>query len=200
MIRDAVAGGVNMLQVRDKRPDATPLRLADEALDAIDGEQSRAMLWINDNYAVAMTVESGALHLPAGRPMPPARQRRMLCISRAAHSVDAAVQAEAEGADMLVLGTVFPSQSHPGGRTVGLEGVRAVCERVNVPVIAVWLWDRRRVARAGVHGGPARPLSSPREASAGPNPDHAGVSRSSERGTPAVPTSATGSPHRPPSA
>ncbi len=38
---------------------------------------------------------------------------------------------------MLVLGTVFPSQSHPGGPTIGLEGVREVCDAVSIPVIGI---------------------------------------------------------------
>lgn len=60
-----------------------------------------------------------------------------LIISRSVHSLEAAVAAEHEGVDMLVLGTVFPSLSHPGGPTIGLDGVREVCDAVTVPVIGI---------------------------------------------------------------
>ena len=51
--------------------------------------------------------------------------------------MEAALDAEQRGADMLVLGTVFASKSHPGGPTIGLDGVRAVCAAVRVPVIGI---------------------------------------------------------------
>ena len=60
-----------------------------------------------------------------------------LVVSRSVHSIEAAVQAERDGADMLVLGTVFPSSSHPDGPTIGLDGVRAVCDAVSIPVIGI---------------------------------------------------------------
>ncbi len=60
-----------------------------------------------------------------------------MLISRAVHSIEAAVRAERDGADALVLGTVFPSASHPQGGALGLDCVRAVCNRVRTPVIAI---------------------------------------------------------------
>jgi thiamine-phosphate diphosphorylase len=56
---------------------------------------------------------------------------------------------------MLVLGTVFPSASHPGGPTIGLEGVRDVCAAVNVPVIGIGgitAHNAGDVIRAGASG------------------------------------------------
>jgi len=78
-----------------------------------------------------------------------------MVISRAVHSCDGAMQAERDGADMLVLGTVFPSKSHPGGPTIGVEGVRAVCDSVQIPVIAIGGITARNapdVMRAGASG------------------------------------------------
>ncbi|MGE3599255.1 MAG: thiamine phosphate synthase, partial [Dehalococcoidia bacterium] len=57
--------------------------------------------------------------------------------SRAAHGVEAARRAEAEGADWIVLGTIYRSRSHPGGATGGLDLVTQVSETVRVPVIAI---------------------------------------------------------------
>ena len=155
VLRSATSEGVNMLQVRDKRPHASTLPLADSALDAINHDQSRALVWINDGYAVAMTVETFALHLAEGRPMPPEDQRRLVAVSRSVHSPEAATRAEAEGADMLVLGTVFPSPSHPNGPTIGLDGVREVCARVQIPVVGIGgitAQNAADVIRAGASG------------------------------------------------
>ena len=49
----------------------------------------------------------------------------------------AAVQAEADGADYIFFGTVFPSRSHPGGPTSGVEGIAATVNAVSLPVIGI---------------------------------------------------------------
>jgi thiamine-phosphate diphosphorylase len=98
-----------------------------------------ALGFINDDDSGA--AESAAqLHLPEGRrPANVVRDEwyEGMIISQSAHSLSAALQAESDGADMLVLGTVFPSASHPGGPTIGLEGVREVCDSVKIPVIGI---------------------------------------------------------------
>jgi len=67
-----------------------------------------------------------------GRSDPPS-----LLLGRSVHSLDAARRAEAEGVDYLVLGTIFPSRSHPGVRTGGTALVAEVSRAVQVPVIAI---------------------------------------------------------------
>ncbi len=83
------------------------------------------------------------------------RAGRNVWISRSVHNVEAAVRAERDGADMLVLGTVFPSPSHPGGPSIGVEGVRAVCDAVRIPVIGIGgitAENAADVMRAGASG------------------------------------------------
>jgi thiamine-phosphate diphosphorylase len=101
----------------------------------------RALILVNGDPRAAEEGGADGMHLPEGyihdihglRANPYAE----MIISRSVHSVHAAMQAERAGADMLVLGTVFASKSHPGGPTIGVEGVRAVCDGVQIPVIAI---------------------------------------------------------------
>jgi hypothetical protein len=59
----------------------------------------------------------------------PARAGGFL-VGRSVHSIDEARAAEAEGADYVIFGTVFPSGSKPRGhRTAGLEALAAVARR-----------------------------------------------------------------------
>ena len=58
-------------------------------------------------------------------------------VGRSVHSVEAAAKAEADGADFLVLGTVFPSRSHPGRPAAGIELVREVAAAVTPPVVGI---------------------------------------------------------------
>ena len=60
-----------------------------------------------------------------------------MLIGRSVHSVEGAAEAEADGADFLVLGTIFETASHPGADTGGLELVRDVTGRVGIPVIGI---------------------------------------------------------------
>jgi thiamine-phosphate diphosphorylase len=83
------------------------------------------------------------------------RYGEAIVLSHSVHSLEAALQAERDGADMLVLGTVFPSASHPGGPTIGLEGVREICAAVKIPVIGIGgitAQNAGDVIRAGASG------------------------------------------------
>ena len=58
-------------------------------------------------------------------------------IGRSVHSPDAAIAAEAEGADYLQVGTVFETASKPGRPAAGLSLIREVRDAVSIPIIAV---------------------------------------------------------------
>ncbi len=62
------------------------------------------------------------------------------------HSAAAALQAEAEGADYLVFGSVFASATHPGQPAAGLEALQRVARAVRIPVLAIGGVDAERVA------------------------------------------------------
>jgi thiamine-phosphate diphosphorylase len=155
VVRHSLDGGVNLVQVRDKRSSARLLTLADEVLDAAKG---RALVLVNGSFPVAATVEV-RLHLPESSDVPSHWQKRgpeeRPLYSRSVHSVAAARRAAADCASILVLGTVFPSSSHPGGATIGLDGVREVCAAVSIPVIGIGgitVQNAGDVIRAGASG------------------------------------------------
>lgn len=138
VVREAVLGGVDAVQLREKdHAHAALLGLGALVRDAIAG---RALFVVNSDIDAAFALRADCLHLPEDCESIAAARARLggdILISRAVHSVDAAVRAEHEGADIVQIGTVFPSRSHPGGPTIGVEGLRAVCDAVRVPVIAI---------------------------------------------------------------
>ena len=138
VVRRAVAGGVNIVQLREKHlATADAVALGRRLGAAIEG---RALLLVNGDIDAAVELEAHGVHLPAsGMAVPDAISRcgGAMLISRAVHSIEAAARAERDSADVLLLGTVFPSASHPQGARLGLDGVRAVCGRVRTPVIAI---------------------------------------------------------------
>jgi thiamine monophosphate synthase len=68
------------------------------------------------------------------------------------HSPDAAIAAEAEGADYVLFGSVFASGSHPGRPAAGLEALRRVVAAVRIPVLAIGGVDGERAAACRTAG------------------------------------------------
>ena len=138
MARAAVDGGVGMVQLREKdMPAGEFLGLARELRGVTEG---KALLIVNDRVDIALL--SGADGVQLGENgLDVASARRLvgadMVVGRSVHSVEGAVKAEADGADFLVLGTIFETASHPGGRTGGLGLVREVSGRVRVPAIGI---------------------------------------------------------------
>ncbi len=60
-----------------------------------------------------------------------------LLIGRSVHSLEGALAAEAQGADFLVVGTVFSTGSHPFDSVGGLSLLSKVAERVCIPFIGI---------------------------------------------------------------
>jgi thiamine-phosphate pyrophosphorylase len=133
-----VEGGVNALQLREK--DLLPGELLDLARQLRGVCGTRALLIINDRVDVALLCGADGVHLPeAGLPV--AAVRRLLPssmrVGKSVHSVNAARQAEQDGADYVTLGTIFASPSHGDVVPAGLELVREVAARVKIPVVGI---------------------------------------------------------------
>ena len=134
----AVDGGVNAVQVREKDLADDDLAILVRRLWAVIDD--RAVIIVNDRLTVAKCAGAGGIHF--GEPSETGRMVEVdgfepLIVGRSVHSLAAATDAVNSGADYLVLGTIFPSRSHPGGESGGLERVRVVSRSVSIPVIAI---------------------------------------------------------------
>ena len=127
-----------MVQLRAKEmPGGLMLSLALELSRAIAG---RATLLVNERVDVAAI--SGASGVQLGEQALPAREARQLLtpgslVGRSVHSVAGALQAVADGADFLVVGTMFETSSHPGEEPAGPQLMRNVAERCSLPLIGI---------------------------------------------------------------
>ncbi|MDO8670867.1 MAG: thiamine phosphate synthase [Dehalococcoidia bacterium] len=134
----AVRGGVDVVHLRERELDARELFFLALRLKAAIG--NRAALVVNDRLDVALAAGADAVQL-GGRSLPVAVARSILGnrlhIGASVHGVAAAVQAEGEGADYLILGTIFPSNSHPDYAASGANLVREVTASVSIPVFAI---------------------------------------------------------------
>ncbi len=134
----AVEGGVNAVQLREK--DMGTGELSELAATLHAALRDRAMLLVNDRIDIALAVGADGVHLPE-HSLPGDKARDIAgdaCIvGRSVHSVEAAVAAQAEGADYLQVGTIFETASKPGRPAAGLSLVREVRDAVSIPVVAV---------------------------------------------------------------
>ena len=136
---DAAAdGGVGLVQLREK--DLPAAELYSLALRLKDVIGDRVLLFVNDRVDVALAVGADGVQL-GEQALPLEAAKRIsdgrLLLSRSVHSVAGALEAESQGADLLTLGTIFPTASHPGVHTGGLELVKSVADAVSAPFLAI---------------------------------------------------------------
>ncbi len=137
VLREAVLGGVNVVQLREKHlPRGELVALGLQVRDAI---ADRAVFFVNGDVEAAIALSADGIHLPENALAIPEVRSHVgdILISRAVHTLDRAMAAEREGADVLQVGTVFDSVSKPGVQPLGLDGLRAICASVRTPVIAI---------------------------------------------------------------
>jgi len=134
----AVAGGVNVVQLREKDLAAVQLVPLADRLRAIT--QGKALLIVNRRLDVALLCAADGVHLPERGPSVAATRRLAgdgFIIGRSVHSVEEAVKAQEEGADYVQVGAIFPTRSHPGVSPGGPALLESVAARVTIPILAV---------------------------------------------------------------
>ena len=158
VVRAALRAGVRAVQLREKDLPTRPLLgLARELTDLARPYGARVL--VNDRADVCLAAGSEGTHLPAAG-LRPAAARRVLgpdrLIGASAHSADAAVRAETEGADFIVLGPIFDTPSKRAfGHPIGLGELERARMRCRVPLFAiggVTAARVREVMKAGAHG------------------------------------------------
>ena len=138
VVASAVQGGVGMVQLREKDLPARELLLLTERLRDITA--GKALLFVNDRLDVALACDADGVQLgEEGLPLDATRRVSdgKLLLSRSVHSIEGAVEAEKQGANMLIVGTVFPTGSHPGVDAAGVKLIEEVRQHVKVPFLAI---------------------------------------------------------------
>jgi thiamine-phosphate pyrophosphorylase len=108
-----------------------------------------AWLFVNDRVDIAMAIRARGVQLGV-RSIPIAAARMLLGhgarIGYSAHGALEAGRASAEGADFVMVGTIFKSASHANHAPAGVRLIRACAVTARVPVIAIGGVTVERVA------------------------------------------------------
>ena len=156
--RRAIAGGADVIQLRDKVRGCPELNRIGRTLREIT-RKTGTLFIVNDRLDVALACGADGVHL--GQDDLRAGVARQIAppgfiIGVSVGTVDEAVIAEQEGADYLALSPVFSTASkNNAGTGRGLGVLREIRRNVSVPVIAIGGINRdnvREVIAAGADG------------------------------------------------
>ena len=134
----AVEGGVTLVQLRAKElPGGQLLSLATQLNTSIEG---RATLLVNERVDVAAAAGVDGVQL-GEEALPVSAARAILplgsIIGRSVHSASGAKKGGADGADFLVVGTMYATGSHPGAQPAGPGLMREAAADCNLPLIGI---------------------------------------------------------------
>src|SRR5712671_1634640 len=137
----AVAAGINLIQIREKQLTGRVLfELVERASHLTRGTGTR--LLVNDRADVSVGAGADGVHLTA-QSLDPAMIRKTfgkeVLIGASTHSLTEALAAQEQGADFIVFGPVFETQSKKlFGPPVGLEKLADVARELRgFPVLAL---------------------------------------------------------------
>ena len=139
VVEQSILGGVTMVQLREK----------DLAHDAFLEEARRigqicrrhgVPFLIDDDVELAAAVGADGVHvgqhdMEAG--MARAKVGPDMLLGVSAQTVEQALRAQAAGADYLGVGAVFPTGTKTDAEAVSYDTLKAICEAVDIPVVAI---------------------------------------------------------------
>ncbi len=139
VVRESLDGGVTFLQLREKDLDDANFYEEAVRLQQMAAEYGIPFV-VNDNVDIALRMNADGVHvgqsdMEAGDVRALIGPDKILGVS--AQTVEQAVLAESRGADYLGVGAVFPTGSKDDADSVSLETLKAICEAVTIPVVAI---------------------------------------------------------------
>jgi thiamine-phosphate pyrophosphorylase len=159
LVREAVLGGVTVVQLREKSAPTRRLLRAARRLRPWLRERDVPLL-LNDRADVALAAGADGVHLGQDD-LPPEDARRLLGpdarIGLSCETPGQAAAADPSVVDYVAASGVFPTATKPGlTRPLGLEGLRRLRSATALPVVAVGgihAGNAAAVVAAGADGG-----------------------------------------------
>ena len=139
LLEAVIAGGARMVQLREKVWASGRLLPVAERLRA-RCRTAGVTFVMNDRVDLAVAVDADGVHLGQDD-LPPRSARPLLrpgmILGVSTHSVEQARRAQADGADYVAVGAMFPTQTKSDFELVGPSLVRAVRSEIRVPLVGI---------------------------------------------------------------
>ena len=137
--RKVLENGATFLQIREKDLDENTFEQEAEALKELCASY-RVPYVVNDSVEIAMDIDADGVHvgqsdMEAGAVREKLGPDKILGVS--ARTVEQALLAQERGADYLGVGAVFATGSKADAAELPHETLKAICEAVSIPVVAI---------------------------------------------------------------
>jgi thiamine-phosphate pyrophosphorylase len=158
VIKGALAGGVTMVQLREKELNTRAFYLETQTIKGLLKIRHIPLI-INDRIDIALAIDADGVHI-GQEDMPLELARKILgpdkIIGVSVSTVDEARAAEAGGADYLGLSPIFLTSTKPGlTKQIGIEGIRPIRRAVKIPIVGIGAMNATNAfeaVRAGLDG------------------------------------------------
>ncbi|GIN21177.1 thiamine phosphate synthase [Siminovitchia fordii] len=139
MIKQAVDGGVSLVQLREKNSGGKIFY--EKALEIKNFLDSLSIpLIINDRVDIALAVEAAGVHLGQSD-LPIEAVKKIIpdsmVVGISAHTVKEAILAEETGADYIGVGSIFPTSSKTDANLLPQGMLEKIIDSVSIPVVAI---------------------------------------------------------------
>jgi thiamine-phosphate pyrophosphorylase len=187
VVRDAVAGGVDVVQLREKNTSARNRYDLGRNLRALTREAGVALI-VNDRVDIARAVDADGVHV-GDDDLPVSVAREQLgteaVIGRSVSTVEGAREAARAGADYLGVGAVYGTgtkDTAPHQSEIGVERMRAIREAVSIPLVGIGGVDEKNAADVVAAGADGVAVVSAIMAAEDPTAATAALGEAVERG------------------
>lgn len=150
-LENALAGGLRLIQVRDKTLPPPERRRFTAAVMTM-ARHHRACVLVNDDEELARAVGAHGVHLSSGRLGKIARRPPFDWVAASCHTAQDLAQAATLGLDFVQLSPVLPTPSHPRASGLGWDEFARLVERSPLPVFALGGMQPGMLATACAHG------------------------------------------------
>lgn len=138
-VEKALQGGATFLQLREKSLDDDIFLAEAKEIQKLC-KKYQVPFVINDNVDIALAIDADGVHVGQSD-METLDVRKRLgpdkIIGVSAQNVQQALLAQKHGADYLGVGAVFQTGSKDDAEDVSFETLKAICQAVDIPVIAI---------------------------------------------------------------
>ena len=138
-VKNALDGGATFVQLREKKLDREDFLAEALEIQKLCKKYGVPFV-INDEVSIAKDIDADGVHVGQSD-MEAMDVRKVLgpdkILGVSAQTVEQAIIAEKHGADYLGVGAVFATGSKDDADDVSHETLKAICEAVSIPVIAI---------------------------------------------------------------
>jgi len=155
VVRQAMQGGVQMIQYRDKESDDADFLSMARKLTAVCKERGVPFI-VNDRVDIAAEADADGVHV-GQKDLSVDQARQILgsarIIGRSSSSLDQAIRAQDEGADYVGIGPIFDTPSKEIDKPIGLDVVPKANQMLGIPFFLIGGITEENLSRVIEAGG-----------------------------------------------